>query len=406
MKTNRALLYGVLGSVVILAGIIIYFLSGSSKDSDAQYQREMSSDKEPVVVEEGGVPVVIEDPESALERYREWSKYPPFSRPLYAGQVDLLNPFVVNPSPVAVLQSPAQDCKKTDDGKTACAKPPVLSDIECKMNAERYISVGRKDFRIFLSCSSKKQEGFLPIDSLSAKVYRDLFNVRTQTLPPIASGDTGRDGDEKANDHVYTFLVRPTLQDWGVMYLEAEFRVNGMAQVQRTDWYSTPHNIGEFRQGISDSNRNGQLIVSVPVTIIKEGYYKFDANLVEKSGEKRPVGTASWEGDLKPGPQTIELQFFGKVIKDKNIDGPYLVENIRGMRNNSPVTPSMLRAAFQGGRILDPAQTREPLQEYMEPAVDYTTNSYRSEEFSGDEWQSEDKEQRIRYLNDLVREEK
>lgn len=394
--------------LVLLIGII-YLLMSPSRQSREQSERDQASSSEPGMrMDDSGQLIIEDDPATHLERYKKWAQYPPTSRPLFSGQVDLLDPYNATKPPIGVLQSPAQGCEpSTGSEAMKCAKPAVLSDVTCSLTPERYISIGSKDFRIFLSCASPKQnEGKpLPIDSIESKVYRQVYRKITPSLPAISSADDGQNGDQKAGDRIYTFTVRPTAQDWGDMFLETTFKVGGFTHNQRANWFSTPHKIGEFQQGIRDANRNGQLVLSVPVNILKAGYYKFDANLVQQEGDKAPVASATFEGDLQTGNQTIEIVFFGKVIKDSKLDGPYVVRNIRGMRNNSPVTPSILKASLTSGRPLGAQQHTEPLQEYMEPlAGEHVTDRYKAAEFSGEEWQSEEKDRRMKYLEGLVKE--
>ncbi|MBI3396325.1 MAG: hypothetical protein HY042_10860, partial [Spirochaetia bacterium] len=280
VKKQTAILLGAAGLVLI---VLIWFALRSPSTDRTREQQDMSSTKEPGVrMGDDGIPVIEDDPKSVLERYKKWAVYPPHSRPLYAGQVDLTQPYTLPRTPVGVIEKPAQGCEKAADGSMKCSKPPVMSEVVCTMQPERSISVGKKDFHITLRCVNPKQGVNLPIDSIESKVYHVPLKEVIPSLPPISAADDGQNGDEKAGDKIYTFTVRPGAADWGPMYLEVSFTVQGMKHVQRTDWYSTPQNVAEFQQGIRDANRNGHLIVSVPVTVYKDGYYLFEANLVQK----------------------------------------------------------------------------------------------------------------------------
>ena len=186
------------------------------------------------------------------------------------------------------------------------------------------------------------------------------------------------------------------------MYLEVEMEVGGKKHVQRAGWFSTPSKIAEFQGGVTDRVKDGNLSVSVPVFIRKKGYYEFDANIQENQGDKRFVATSAWEGDLEPGRHVIEFRFFGKIIRDKNAEGPFLVRNIRGKRNNNPMSPSRLLKLHQAGQPLPDIKHTEPEWEYIKPGKDHVTGGYRTNEFSNKEHQSADKEKRIKYLQDLA----
>lgn len=400
MKRNQLIILGAV--VVVLLGAVGYFLL---RDDSAGGNRDfMSSQKDPTITPVGpeGIPIVNEDPREVLDRYLQWAQYPPHSRPLHEGMVDLINPYDMDRPPVGVIQTPAQECTAGEDGMPRCKKPAVFSDVQCKMTPEASISIGKGDFKVILKCMNKEGKN-VAIESIQSRVYRNLHRKDTPTLPAITNGaDNGSGGDEKAGDFVYTFVVRPTAQDWGDMFLEVDFTVAGMKHNQRTSWFSTPHTVAEFKDGAQDAVKDGHLVVSVPVMITKKGYYNFDANLQAGSGaEIKFVATSSVEGDFEPGAHTIEFQFWGKVIRDSGIDGPYMVTDIRGRRNNSPVTPSMVKKAMAENREISGNHT-EPLWEYLANGRDYTTRQYASDDFSKEEWNSDEKRQRIEFLKKQI----
>jgi hypothetical protein len=304
-----------------------------------------------------------------LERYLEWAKYPPNSRPLEPTQVDLLDPYNSDRPPVPV------------SGLSAA----------CTLVPQSAVSVGTKEFKIYLHCKSSLGQP-LKVDSVKARVYtEDRGKQKASAAPRIDAGNRP--------DQSIQFLVKPGVQDWGDMFLEADFNVQGKRHNQRAHWFSTPHNVAEFKQGATESVRQGHLYVRIPVWIHKAGYFAFDANLFSKSG---PVATSSVEGDYSAGLQTIEFQFFGKVIRDKKAGGPFTIRNIRGMRNNSPVTPSMVRDSINGKPLPPHKEQTEPWQEFMEPfAGAVTTAPHSLAVFSSLEWQSPEKTRRIQFLRGL-----
>ncbi|MCE9599945.1 MAG: hypothetical protein K8S54_18440 [Spirochaetia bacterium] len=402
MKRNQLIIIGsILGVLILVVGYVL--MRDDSKTRNAERDL-LSSQKDPTVTPVGpeGIPIVNEDPREVLDRYVKWSQYPPHSRPLHAGMVDLIDPYNMDRPPVGVIQSPAQGCTM-NDGIPRCDKPAVFSDVNCKMTPQASISVGKGDFKVTLRCFNKEGVN-VALSSIVPKVYRNLHRKDYPTLPPVAYGDKGTDGDDKASDNIYTFLIRPTQQDWGDLFLEVDFEVNGLKHNQRTSWFSTPQVIAEFRDGAQDSIRNGHLVVTVPVTIHKKGYYTFDANLQSQAGSKDFVSSSSVEGDFEAGARTIEFQFWGKVIRDTGADGPYVVREIRGRRNNSPVTPSMVRKAMEENREISGNHT-EPLWEYMAPGANHVTRSYTSDEFSKEEWNSDEKQQRIEFLKKQIEQE-
>lgn len=403
-KTKIIILTAIIG---VLAIVIVLVLSGGEEPYDGS-EEEMMSSHEDVTLEttEGGLNVIQEDPQERLERYKKWAQYPPHSRPLFEGQVDLIEPYNAERPPVGVIDQPASPpgCNiEGTGGKPKCETQATFTDFKCEMTPESSISVGKPDFKVTLRCFGGKENKNQPIENIQAKVYKKLFRKITGSLPPVSQGDNGTDGDKTAGDLVYTFVVRPATTDWGFMFLEAEFTVNGKKHNQRATWFSTPHTIATFNAaGITDRIQDGSLLVSVPVNVRKAGYYEIEANLQEAEGEQKFVATARYEGELEAGNQTVPLQFWGKIIRDKRARGPFVVREIRGSRNNDPVTPAIVKRAQEtGGEIPEP-NYNEPLREYMQPADDYTTAAYKPADFSNREWESEEKNRRIEFLSSLA----
>ncbi len=398
-RTKIIILTAVIG---VLALVIILVLTSGEEKFDETEQEFMSS-REDVTLEptEGGLEMVAEDPAERLERYKKWAQYPPYSRPLFEGQVDLLDPFNASRPPIGVIAKPASGCTKDEQGLPRCESPAAFTDVQCEMTPERSISVGKPDFKITLRCFGKENKN-LPLEGIQAKVYRKLFRQIQGSLPPIAMGDKGTDGDKTPGDQIYTFVIRPAAKDWGFMFLEADFTVQGKKHNQRASWFSTPHGVAAFNAaGVNDQLQDGHLIVNVPITVTKPGYYEVEANLQEAEGDKKFVATARFEGDLEAGAQTISLKFWGKIIRDKRANGPFVVREIRGKRNNDPVSPSMVKKAHDAGQDVPEPTYNEPLLEYMEPIPNYTTAAYKSSDFSDRQWESEEKTRRIEFLSSI-----
>ncbi|MBI3394311.1 MAG: hypothetical protein HY042_00595 [Spirochaetia bacterium] len=397
MKRNRIIVLA--AAVITLLVLAIYFLLKEDRAAKKD-QQVVSSQKDPTLPSEiGGA---FGDPEEQLEIYRKWAVFPPHSRPLFAGQVDLTNPYDAKSPPVGVVSKPASGCVTGPDGFPKCQKPAEFSDVKCDMTPERAISVGKKDFHVTLRCTNKENVA-VPIDGITPKLYTMLFNKPSPSpLPVVGYGDDGANGDEKAGDLTYTFLIRPTGQDWGDMYLEVDMNVKGLRHNQRTSWYSTPQVPAEFRSNFRDQIKDGHLVVSVPVQVFKKGYYHLAANLQESGSDMRFIASSTFEGDLEAGAQTVDFEFFGKIIRDSGIDGPYIVRDVRGKRNNSPVSPSMVKKAMDERREISGNHT-EPLWEYLETAPNYkTSRAYKSDEFSKEIWNSEEKQERIKFLKGLA----
>ncbi len=401
---QKRIFIGLLIAVAIGLVAVIMLLFRDPAPSKVE-EAEIASPADPTLVpadEEGRIMLVNEDPVETLNRYVQWAQYPPDSRPLFEWQKDLIEPYRIVQQPLPVVSKPARGCTEDENGMPVCEEPPEFMNVKCDMNAESAVSVGRGDHRVFLFCVDEQGQR-LKLENLKARVYRVFDRKEIGTLPPVHAGDDGREGDETGGDLMYTITVRPTRADWGDMFVEATFRVAGKEHNQRAGWYSTPHVVAEFQQGITDHNEGGHLVVYVPIQIRKAGYYLIEANLQEKNSPNRFLATASYEGKLETGLQRIPLRFWGKILRDQGVDGPYIVRELRARRNNSPVTPDMVQRSIETGEEVSGEHT-EPLWEFVQMAPAYETQEYEASSFGSQEWDSEEKRRRIEFLERMVRE--
>ncbi|MCB1174107.1 MAG: hypothetical protein KDK39_11095 [Leptospiraceae bacterium] len=408
MKSGNRNLILIIAGVVIVGLVLITVMLLRDTDSEDIWKDnpDITRNEEPGTNTndaDEALGITPNDPVERLERFKKWAQYPPQSRPLTEGNVDLIDPYNAEKTPLSVIAKPGKNCKERSEGGFECEEDPVFSETKCKMTPESSISVGKHDFRLTLYCHNNQGEK-LAISNLSAKMERWFNRQRFGSLPPISMGDDGTNGDQKAGDKIYTIVVRTGTQDWGQMTVTADFEVEGLKHSQRADFYSTPHIVAEFNEGgIRDSVEDGSLYIYVPVNIKKAGYYEFQANLQEAGGDKRFIAHSTVREDFKAGPQNIRFEFFGKIIRDINVDGPYVVREIRGKRHNSPVSKAQAEASRREGTTLT-AETTEPLWEDIEPlGKDYTTQAYTVSQFSNTEYDSEEKQRRLQFYESLTK---
>ncbi len=413
MNKKNAMILAMGALLAALIVVIVYTLGGDGSDSDGN-DDYISSHEDPTkprpgrAGKAGGPAPGASTAAIQLERYRKWALYPPHSRPLHAGMVDLIQPYKVTRRAQVVYISGGKGCKRGPDGRVTCETPPRASDIRCALQPESNNSFGTADFRVELRCFRPHDGGekLLPVEIEKAVMRLRVLGKPRPTLPPIARGDTGTNGDRKAKDLIYTFLIRPTSKDWGALDLTVHLTVEGLKHVIRADWFSTPHQVAEIRGNMHDYRRGGHLWLDVPVNVRKAGYFVFRANLSESEGDKNFIASAEWSGKLKSGAQTIRFQFFGKILRDKNPETPFRVSMIRGRRLNEPVTPDMVLEASRGGKPLpEDVKYTEPQIEFIKPGPEHLTEKYEITDFSAEEWKSADKDNRIKFLRQLVREE-
>jgi hypothetical protein len=87
-----------------------------------------------------------------------------------------------------------------------------------------------------------------------------------------------------------------------------------------------PGRLGPLR----DRLHEGSLRLELEVELARAGFYRFDANVYDASGQ--PVAFVAFKGELEPGPQVVPLDVYGKVLRDAGAPGPYEVGEIRGYR--------------------------------------------------------------------------
>jgi hypothetical protein len=84
--------------------------------------------------------------------------------------------------------------------------------------------------------------------------------------------------------------------------------------------------------------------------------------------------------NLPAGRATIEFLFFGKAVRASGFDGPYVVRDLHGYWHENAQGP--------GVPIIEP--------------LEFVTQRYRADEFSDQEWDSEEKRQRIALYEQTV----
>ncbi|MBI3395589.1 MAG: hypothetical protein HY042_07130, partial [Spirochaetia bacterium] len=183
---------------VLAAGILWLLFSGGS---DRAKRHPGKDDQEVPLSDKDGLPIINEDPAEALAYFRKWAKYPPYSRPLAGHELSEANPFLGNKLTNRVVVKPPGDCAQTPEG-VKCLKEAVYSNVACEITPESSISVGKKDFRIFLSCSKfenaeKQPQRIAKLDIQQTKIEHlqyDQNMAKAGSLPPLHVGDDGMGG--------------------------------------------------------------------------------------------------------------------------------------------------------------------------------------------------------------------
>lgn len=291
-----------------------------------------------------------EDLPPQVRRFLEDNVYPPTSRPLERGAKDLLEP------------------------NSRYEKPRPLDedgDILFVFTADRYYYAGDEVAQIWLEVVKGGQPA-------AVRIHRATAQAETKGRPdgPLVDLGLAPDGIRWASaldleasfpDHHGTILLQVAFQaDDGEVHGEA-------IRIFTTPLDRVP---AEFTGDFRDKIHEGSLLVETGVDVFEPGFFRFDANLYDKSGE--PVAFAVFKGELAPGQQFIPLEFFGKVIRDQGAEGPYTIDQIRGYRFLEAQTPD-----------------REQL---VDVGVSHRTVAYEPSLFSDDEYTSPHKQRMIELM--------
>ena len=155
--------------------------------------------------------------------------------------------------------------------------------------------------------------------------------ITSEDLQPLAAltyTDAGSGGDRVAGDYVYTARFEPgpdfapELSESFLVRVVAE-TTDGAQRIAATSFlYSRPHArlTGSYRDSIVD----GSLVIEAEVEVDRPGRFHLEGTLYSQDG-RQGIGEAHTAGELAPGRQWMRLTFFGRIINQSQIDGPYLL---------------------------------------------------------------------------------
>jgi hypothetical protein len=405
-QTKKYLLFGGIGVVALLLAVWIFSPRGSGFGSDSAQKRadQMSSTSDPTSgggMGRDGFGDGGEDgfdfnadgvtPNVLIETYKEWAQYPPYSRPMSILNHDLAFPFIIESSPAYLADTP--------ESKEA-------NGYVCLFQPRTWAVVGTEDIMyVTLECRDEARKRVnISIDK--HQVFRE-FEGRRFGAVSAEVNDNGQNGDEVAGDNIYTFSWKPMKQDWGDMSLEADITYGPGKKAKVTAaFFSSPNMPARFSGVFTDRADDGSLKVKAVLNVFKKGRYHLEANLKDKKNGDY-IAYAIFDGNLNAGSQEIEFIFFGKILRDKGLDGPYIVTDFRGHRVNLPIDPDWFSEGAAGLKKIQAAKTTEPDKELVYPYRDgYETRFYEVETFSRAVWNSPEKMERLKQLEELAAQER
>jgi hypothetical protein len=199
----------------------------------------------------------------------------------------------------------------------------------------------------------------VPADEMRATVL-------TEALAPVGVvdyRDDGKDGDVVAGDRLYTAVFTPGPQP--VEALARSYLVKVVARTRRSQdrtaatsfLYSTPHAYltGNFRDAVVD----GSLTIDAEVEVALAGRFHLEATLYSGDGS-RPLAWSQTAGELAPGRHWMTLAYYGLILNERQVDGPYLLRWVAlstatGMPNakNRPLENAWMTRPYRASAFSD-----------------------------------------------------
>jgi len=293
----------------------------------------------------------VERLERSLADYKAVSVYPPWSRPLSDETADKLhwNRTVVSDLPM-----------DDREGK----------DVIYHFGADRWTVPFDEPFVSWIEVLDKGKR--IPVRVLEANVMSG-DGGRAGT---VAFHDDGQDGDATAGDLRYSSRFVPAknaalTKKSQQVRIEALIEAGGVKRSISRDFAYAPRKVAEI-VGAHEALRDGNLVVTLDVQVTEKGLYTFDANVMSKSGA--PIVFGEKSDTLEPGEHSVEVVMFGRAFVEKGEDGPYVVQDIRGMR-----------------RFIDTDEQNF----YFTYSQTLQTQPYKHTQFSNAEWDAQEKRDTI-----------
>jgi hypothetical protein len=267
----------------------------------------------------------------AAGEYRDQAQYPPWSRPFNEeGEDPILRDRLVSPVTGA----------GPDGAQPILVVFPEQVSFEAPDAVLLYAYLSMNDARV-------------PAASISGTITSEDL----QPLAHLAYADDGTNGDRVAGDYLYSARFdagvdfAPELSESFLVRVVAE-TTDGEPRMAATGFlYSSPHArlTGNYRDAIVD----GSLAIDAEVEVSRAGRFHLEGTLYSADGQ-RAVGEAHTAGELGPGRHFLRLVFFGRIINQSEVDGPYLLRFVAlsttsGMPNakNRLVTNAHLTAPYR-----------------------------------------------------------
>jgi hypothetical protein len=269
---------------------------------------------------------------TALEQFKQRTRYPATTRRIAADSHDLLNP----------------GARYEQRHKLPGDKNNPNLDWQVLFTADRFFVRGKEPLLVSLQLWHRGEQ------VLPAQVSMRAETVAADETKKSVRLVTQVDG----NARTVVFTPNSHWPDYvGQVRVTAEFSAEGLEKQHGSlDFFFTGANRipAVFTGRIHDRLDNGDLLFDIEVDVKSPGAYRIDGSLFDSSG--LPFGWARFEGSLARGSALVSLRYYGLLFHDAEAAGPYTLKNLNGARLRPGDTPHK--------------------EDMPEPAGDYTTTSY------------------------------
>lgn len=369
---------------------------------------QIKTPADPTTQKEPNRPVSLNDAsgKGALAIYKDFTTYPPDSRPLTTSNWDLLHPWSTDTMPLPML--PRQVMLQMDALRASgMSEEEVLRNVAIPSTLPKYQFDMNKT--ILAGTNDQLKARLTVIPSQPSPSFRlQIADAQLVGDSDLGSPQLGRVPFSCESATTCTFQWKaPSAQKlyWGVLELVVTATVEGIKDdfIVRQPFYSSPIVAGRFTGRFQERVDNGSLVIDAAVDVQKRMACFVSANLysVDKAV---PTHHAERRMIVDPSMRTISFTFFGKIFRDFGHEGTFRLQDLKAQCENLAYPPEWFldsvshQAELQGFQSKAPV-IKEPSRIYFESNnYTYTTRRYTSAAFSDREWQSPESTRKLEML--------
>ena len=305
--------------------------------------------------------------EHVYSAYREATRYPPDSRPL-AEHPDQARPFEAIPEDL-----PLRD---------ASGKP--VKGLRIQTTQERVFLTGSESARFTIAAVDDSGRPVpLVIDRATAQNLPDTSALIPIVHAAVPFADSGAAPDDVAGDGIYSARLAPAAQGFaehaGTIRLLVEVSADGQKGAVPFDVVYTPE-VPATWAGVREALEQGALNFYLKAQVKTPGRYVASARVYDAGGA--PFALLQFNEEVPAaGPAEFKLSLAGVLVRDKNPAFPLQLVDVEGFLLRPDTFPDRAMMPRQAGPV-------------------HVSRRYDVNSFSGDEWQSEERD---RYLGEYGR---